>query len=74
MSRNKFHRDFFEPHEPLPIPVPPPSDPALLQRIKKLADYVSRNGPEFVSLFKDKQQHNPEYGFLTGGEGHEYYK
>eukprot|EP00210_Caulerpa_lentillifera_P000880 g851.t1 len=74
MSRQKFYKDFFNPWESPPVSVSPPGDSALIQRIKKLADYASRNGPEFVTLFKDKQQHNPEYGFLLGGEGHDYYR
>lgn len=52
----------------------PPEDPSLKQRIVKLAEFASRNGPHFVDLLRDKQKGNPEYSFLFGGEGSEYYR
>ena len=42
--------------------------------VDKLANFVARNGPEFEELTKEKQRSNPKFGFLFGGEYHEYYK
>lgn len=39
-----------------PQPVPPPSDAGLLQRISKLVEFATRNGPSFVELIKTKQK------------------
>lgn len=57
-----------------PPPVPPPSDPELQKRIDKLVEYIIKNGPEFESMIREKQQDNPAYGFLFGGEGQSYYR
>ncbi|KAL0553236.1 hypothetical protein IC582_007125 [Cucumis melo] len=57
-----------------PPPVPPPSDPKLQKRIDKLVEYIIKNGPEFESMIREKQQDNPTYGFLFGGEGKGYYR
>ncbi|KAK7849640.1 protein tic 214 [Quercus suber] len=57
-----------------PPPVSPPSDPDLHKRIDKLVEYSAKNGPEFEAMIREKQQDNPEYGFLFGGEGHAYYR
>lgn len=37
-------------------------------------EYIIKNGPEFESMIREKQQDNPAYGFLFGGEGHGYYR
>ncbi|XP_078437389.1 SWAP (Suppressor-of-White-APricot)/surp RNA-binding domain-containing protein [Wolffia australiana] len=58
----------------LPHPVPPPADPDLHKCIDKLAEYVSKNGPEFEAMIREKQHDNPIYAFLFGGEGHGYYR
>ena len=42
--------------------------------IDKLANFVARNGPEFEEMTKSKQQHNPKFAFLFGGEHHAYYQ
>ncbi|EEF34416.1 RNA binding protein, putative [Ricinus communis] len=55
-------------------PPPPPSDPELQKRIDKLVEYATKNGPEFEVLIREKQQDNPAYSFLFGGEGHNYYR
>eukprot|EP00803_Ostreobium_quekettii_P003823 evm.model.scf_1238.3 EVM.evm.TU.scf_1238.3 scf_1238:26007-36121(-) len=65
---------FFPPWEGPPPFVPPPEDAGLRQRITKLAEFAKRNGPNFVDLIINKQQENPEYGFLFGGEGADYYR
>ena len=49
-------------------------DPALLQRITKLAEYTVRNGPAFEQQVQAKQGENPEYAFLNNGEGSAYYQ
>ncbi|KAE8735527.1 putative nucleolysin tia-1 [Hibiscus syriacus] len=33
----------------------------------------SKNGPEFEAMIREKQQDNPDYNFLFGGEGNGYY-
>ncbi|POO03861.1 RNA polymerase II-binding domain containing protein [Trema orientale] len=57
-----------------PPPAAPPSDPELHKRVDKLAEYAAKNGPEFEAMIREKQQDNPDYGFLFGGEGHGYYR
>lgn len=52
----------------------PPSDPELHKRIDKLVEYAAKNGPEFEAMIREKQQDNPDYAFLFGGEGHGYYR
>ena len=53
---------------------PPPADSAHALRISKLAEYTSRNGPAFEEQVRTKQALNPEYSFLQGGEGSNYYQ
>ncbi|XP_027166763.1 calcium homeostasis endoplasmic reticulum protein-like [Coffea eugenioides] len=65
---------FHGPYDSAPPPSPPPSDPELQKRIDKLVEYSAKNGPEFEAMIREKQQENPEYGFLFGGEGHNYYR
>ncbi|KAJ6807084.1 calcium homeostasis endoplasmic reticulum protein [Iris pallida] len=57
-----------------PRPTVPPSDPELHKRIDKLVEYSAKNGPEFEAMIREKQQDNPDYSFLFGGEGHNYYR
>lgn len=52
----------------------PPEDPELKNIIDKLANFVARNGPEFENMTKQKQQDNPKFGFLFGGEHYNYYQ
>ncbi|KAI4356155.1 hypothetical protein L6164_000199 [Bauhinia variegata] len=61
-------------YDSAPPPVAPPSDPELQKRIDKLVEYSAKNGPEFEAMIRDKQQDNPSYSFLFGGEGHGYYR
>ncbi|CAH9093409.1 unnamed protein product [Cuscuta europaea] len=65
---------FHGPYDSPPPPAPPPHDPDLLKRIDKLIEYAVKNGPEFEAMIREKQQDNPAYGFLFGGEGHHYYR
>ncbi|KAK6160780.1 hypothetical protein DH2020_004161 [Rehmannia glutinosa] len=55
-------------------PAPPPSDPELQKRIDKLVEYAVKNGPEFEAVVREREQDNPAYSFLFGGEGHNYYR
>ncbi|OVA11162.1 SWAP/Surp [Macleaya cordata] len=65
---------FHSPFDSAPPPAAPPSDPELQKRIDKLVEYATKNGPEFEAMIREKQQDNPAYGFLFGGEGHNYYR
>ncbi|XP_073003757.1 uncharacterized protein [Typha latifolia] len=65
---------FMHPLDSAPPPVAPPSDPELHKRIDKLVEYAAKNGPEFEVMIREKQQDNPDYSFLFGGEGHNYYR
>lgn len=51
-----------------------PSDIGLKNIIDKLAEFVARNGPEFEIITKTKQQGNPKFSFLYGGEYYRYYQ
>ncbi|KAF7146165.1 hypothetical protein RHSIM_Rhsim04G0157200 [Rhododendron simsii] len=62
------------PYDSPPPPVAPPSDPEIQKCIDKLVEYIAKNGPEFEALIREKQQDNPAYIFLFGGEGHNYYR
>ncbi|KAL4192949.1 hypothetical protein AMTRI_Chr06g196890 [Amborella trichopoda] len=72
--QNIFPPPFFHPWDPPPPPTPPPADPELQKRIDKLSEYAAKNGPEFEAMIREKQQDNPGYAFLFGGEGHAYYR
>ncbi|KAH8380124.1 hypothetical protein KR009_009098, partial [Drosophila setifemur] len=50
------------------------SDASLRNIIDKLAEFVARNGPEFEAITKQKQQNNPKFEFLYGGEFASYYQ
>jgi Surp module len=54
--------------------VPAPADGHLVLRITKLAEYTTRNGPAFEQQVRSKQATNPEYAFLQGGEGSDFYQ
>ncbi|KPU78091.1 uncharacterized protein Dana_GF24403, isoform C [Drosophila ananassae] len=54
--------------------VQPPGDASLRNIIDKLAEFVARNGPEFEAITKQKQQNNPKFEFLYGGEFASYYQ
>ncbi|KAG8377318.1 hypothetical protein BUALT_Bualt08G0020800 [Buddleja alternifolia] len=65
---------FHSPYESAPPPAPPPGDPELQKRIDKLVEYAVKNGPEFEAVVREREQDNPAYSFLFGGEGHNYYR
>ena len=50
-----------------------PADEALADRIEKLAARVGSN-PQFESIVLEKQGDNPDFAFLNGGEGADYYQ
>lgn len=50
------------------------TDLSLRNIIDKLAEFVARNGKEFENITKAKQQGNPRFGFLFGGEYNQYYQ
>ncbi|XP_026483006.1 calcium homeostasis endoplasmic reticulum protein-like [Ctenocephalides felis] len=52
----------------------PPSDNETRNIIDKLAQFVARNGPEFEIMTKSKQENNPKFAFLYGGEHFNYYQ
>lgn len=49
-------------------------DTSLRNIIDKLAEFVARNGLEFETITKAKQQGNPKFAFLHGGEYYPYYQ
>lgn len=51
----------------------PPEDAEQCAVIDKLAQFVARNGPEFEKMTKEKQQGNPQFAFLFGGDYSGYY-
>ncbi|XP_074371053.1 G patch domain-containing protein TGH [Apium graveolens] len=58
----------------LPPPeVPPPGDKDLKVLIEGVATLVSRCGKLFEDLSREKNQSNPLFSFLNGGDGHQYY-
>lgn len=73
MSTNRVE-DFFDAKEPPPRFATKPQDDTLTHRIEKVAEFAKRNGPDFIRLIKDKQQHNPDYNFLFKGEGYDYFR
>ncbi|RRT64537.1 hypothetical protein B296_00024378 [Ensete ventricosum] len=59
----------------LPPPeVPPPEDNNLKLLIDGFATLVARCGKIFEDLSKEKNRSNPLFYFLSGGDGHNYYK
>ena len=57
-------------------PVRPPANRQLRQDIEKMAAYVMRHGGiggDFDQIARRKQQSNPRFAFMFGGEGSLYY-
>ncbi|GLJ22134.1 hypothetical protein SUGI_0415440 [Cryptomeria japonica] len=52
----------------------PPDDSELRMMIDGLATFVARSGKIFEDLSREKNANNPQFGFLFGGPGHDYYK
>ena len=64
---------FFSPWDPPPPFAAQPADHKKAEVVQKLAQFAVKNGASFVELIKTKQQDNPEYQFLFGGENTDYY-
>ncbi|KAK9203946.1 hypothetical protein WN943_014203 [Citrus x changshan-huyou] len=58
---------------PLPPEIPPPEDNNLKLLIEGVATLVARCGKLFEDISREKNQSNPLFSFLTGGNGHDYY-
>mmetsp|Transcript_32226 Transcript_32226/g.68802 ORF Transcript_32226/g.68802 Transcript_32226/m.68802 type:complete len:500 (+) Transcript_32226:102-1601(+) len=48
--------------------------PDLKKRIEMLSGHVARSGPDFEQNIKTKHAKNPQFSFLFGGEGSDYYQ
>ncbi|CAB4281217.1 unnamed protein product [Prunus armeniaca] len=59
--------------DPGPPEVPPPEDNNLKLLIDGVATLVARCGKLFEDLSREKNQSNPLFSFLVGGNGHDYY-
>lgn len=59
--------------DPPPLEVPPPEDNDLKILIDGVASLVARCGTLFEDLSREKNQSNPQYSFLNGGNFHDYY-
>lgn len=46
----------------------------LRKRIEIMAEHIARNGQEFEATVKQKNLSNPQFAFLHGGEGSDYYQ
>lgn len=57
-----------------PPEVPPPEDHNQKVLIEGFATLVARCGKLFEDLSREKNQSNPLFRFLSGGEGHDYYE
>ncbi|KAF5807364.1 putative G patch domain-containing protein [Helianthus annuus] len=57
-----------------PPEVPPPVDNNLKVLIEGVATLVARCGTLFEELSREKNQSNPLFNFLNGGDGNDYYK
>jgi hypothetical protein len=53
---------------------PPLPSPDILRAIRSLAPFVARMGPAFEALALQKNSGHPDFRFLYGGEGREYYR
>ncbi|KAK3040201.1 hypothetical protein RJ639_028913 [Escallonia herrerae] len=56
-----------------PVEVPPPADNNLKVLAEGVATLVARCGKLFEDLSREKNQSNPLFSFLNGGNGHDYY-
>ncbi|KAE8672566.1 G patch domain-containing protein TGH [Hibiscus syriacus] len=59
---------------PSPPEVPSPDDSNLKLLIEGVAKLVARCGKLFEDLSRKKNQSNPLFSFLSGGNGHDYYE
>lgn len=56
-----------------PLVVPPPEDISLTLLIEGCAAMVARCGKHIEDFYKEKSKTNPQFLFLTGGDGSNYY-
>ena len=59
------------------LPFPPPDNSEEAHSILKLAEYVSRNGPQFEDKVKLKEENNPKFSFLfpdKNENGYRFYR
>lgn len=61
-----------KPQHALPA-VPAPGNDKILHNIHTLARYVSKNGPAFEDIARQRNASDPSFAFLRGGEGAAYY-
>eukprot|EP01041_Mallomonas_annulata_P000253 gene252-467_t len=61
-------------HTEVPVPAPEPADNEDASRIRKLANYVVKNGPNFEDIVRNKEKDNIKFSFLNGGNYSQYYK
>lgn len=59
--------------DPPPLEVPPPQDSQIRVLINGVASLVARCGKSYEDLSREKNQSDPRYNFLNGGEFHDYY-
>ena len=48
--------------------------PDLKKRVEIMAEHVAKNGQDFENTVRGKNANNPQFQFLSGGEGSEYYQ
>ncbi|CAK9026703.1 Hypothetical protein SCF082_LOCUS17620 [Durusdinium trenchii] len=48
--------------------------PDLKKRVEIMAEHVAKNGVDFETTVRGKNAQNPQFQFLLGGEGSEYYQ
>lgn len=56
------------------VPYPPPADAEDCKRITALAAYVAKNGTDIEKAVLQKEQNNPKFSFLSGGEYAGFYR
>jgi hypothetical protein len=59
--------------EPRPPFALKPANEAVLKKIQTVAAFTVKNGQKFEDVTRTKQVGNPEFSFLSGGEGEDYY-
>lgn len=60
-------------YDSAPLEVPPPEDTSLTLLIEGCAAMVARCGKHIEDFYKEKSKTNPQFMFLSGGDGCKYY-
>ncbi|CAL5038427.1 unnamed protein product [Urochloa decumbens] len=60
-------------YDSAPLEVPPPEDTSLTLLIDGCASMVARCGKHIEDFYKEKCKTNPQFMFLSGGDGCKYY-